>query len=333
MIPRLFLAPAAAALTACGGAARPTPAAPIGARPPPPPAGPPAPTAPASPRPSGDTVGTAHPLVLEAAARDGAWIAICQARADTDGDGAIAVHAGMHGDTWGDRLVPYLVRGVGEGEAIDSLVGYTQDGRWVIALRAGMLALLDVQAWRWTELPGADVRDDGVPLGPHRAASVAGRGARMTYLRDDETIVIRELATDGERVVKVAGARVWRVEVEPTGELALVYALRNDTDGDGTLTWPSVRTSLSDRDCRGPIMSYSTGGWGGDRPDELWLELATGALTSARPGPPAAEEPDLPPLGEVDGRAVIAVDGAGRKLLAPSDEGRDIPSGPLTWTR
>jgi hypothetical protein len=275
-------------------------------------------------------IGTAHPLVVEALARDGGWIVICQAREDTDADGEIAVHVGMHGDTWGDELRPYLVRGSGDGEPIERLIGSTRDDRWLVALRGGALALFDTAAGTWTALAGADLRDDGVALGPHRAAAMAG--ARMTYFRDDETIVVRTLATGAERVVKVAGARVWRVEPEASGDLALVYAIRKDTDGDGTLTWPTLQTSLSSRGCRGPVMSYSTGGWSGDTPDELWLDLATGAITPARPAsapaPVAAEEIDL---GTYHGRTVLAVDRAGRRLVAPDDRETGMPQGPLRW--
>ena len=185
--------------------------------------------------PSGDTVGTAHPIVVEAAARDGGWIVICQARTDTNGDGEVAVHIGMHGDTYGDAFAPYLVRHSGDGEPLESLVGSTRDGRWVIALRGKQLALLDARAGTWTELAGADLRDDGVPLGPHRAASIARGGDRMTYFRDDNTIVVRELSTGKERDVAIKPGRVWRVEIMPTGKVARVYVVRNDSDKDGKL--------------------------------------------------------------------------------------------------
>jgi hypothetical protein len=282
----------------------------------------------------GAVVGTAHPIVVEAVARDGAWVVICQARTDTDGDGEVAVHVGMHGDTYGDAMRPYVVRGAGEGEAIDSLVGHTRDGRWLVALRAGKLSLLDARSGTWSDLPGADVRDDGVPIGPHRAASIARAGDRMTYFKDDETIVVRELSSGTENLVKVPGARVWRVELEPLGHWARVYAIRTDSDKDGALTWPSVRTSLSDRDCRGPIMSYSTGGWTGDKPDELWLELATATIAPTRaPGLPAEPELDTeaPDLGAHDGRPILAIDRAGRFLVGPADDERGIPKGPLRW--
>ncbi len=282
---------------------------------------------------SGTLVGTAHPIVVEAAARDGSWVVICQARADTDGDGEIAVHTGHHGDTYGDRFEPYVVRGAGAGELIDSLVGHTRDGRWLVVLRAGKLALLDARTGAWSDLPGADVRDDGVPLGPHRAASVARAGDHLTYFHDDETIVVRELSSGTERLVKVPGARVWRVEVEPPGEWALVYVIRTDSDKDGKLTWPSVRTSLSDRDCRGPIASYSTGGWSGDKPDQLWLELATGVIgpTRAAGAPPASAASEEAALGSHLGREILAIDRAGRRLMAPRSDDHGIPMGPLEW--
>jgi hypothetical protein len=320
---------AALLVAACGGKTPPPQPPPSSSGTPPPPA---ETAADDVPRPvaAGALVGTAHPIVVEAAARDGSWIVICQARKDTDGDGEIAVHVGYHGDTWGDDFSPFVVRGAGDGEPIDSLVGYTRDGRWLVAMRGGKLAILDAQTGLWTDLPGADLRDDGVPLGPHRVASVARLGDRMTYFRDDETIVVRELATGVETVAKMPGVRLWRVEVEPAGEWARVYAIRTDSDKDGKLTWPSVRTSLSDRDCRGPIMSYSTGGWSGDQPDELWLELDTAKIVTTRGAGDPGKEDDSEPA-TVDGRRVLATDRTGRRLLGPDESGRGIPSGPLRW--
>ncbi len=286
-------------------------------------------SAPATPAPTGVTVGTSHPVVVEAVARNGSWIAICQARTDTDGDGKVEIGVGMHGDVWGDTLTPFVVRHSGAGEPIDLVVGYQRD-RWLVALRQGKLAIFDARSGSWHELAGADVRDDGVPLGPHRAASVANAGERMVYFRDDQTLIVRELATGAEKVVTVPGAKLWRVEVEPLGLWAVVYAIRKDTDGDGKLSWPTVRTSLSARGCRGPIMSYSTGGWAGDKPDELWLDLSAGAIQARRGGEPREPAADKE-LGIVNGRRVLAVDVDGRKLLAPVDKKRGIPDGPLEW--
>lgn len=290
-----------------------------------------APPAPATPLPLGAVVGTAHPLVVEAAARDGSWIAICQARTDSNGDGTIELNVGYHGDVFGDTLTPFVVRHSGEGEPIDLLVGVQRD-RWLVALRQGKLAIFDARSGTWQEILGADLRDDGVPLGPHRAASVSHAAERMVYFRDDQTLVVRDLATGMEKVTTVAGAKLWRIEVEPLGHWALVYAIRKDTDGDGKLSWPTVRTSLSARGCRGPISSYSTGGWAGDKPDELWLELATGKVGPKRGSEPKEPTGD-PPLGAVNGRRVLAVDAQGQQLLEPVAPGRGIPVGPLEWVK
>jgi hypothetical protein len=317
---------------ACGPGAKPPPAAPPVSNTAPDGDGSDTPATPSTPSaPTGATIGTKHPIVVEAVARDGAWAVICQARADTDGDGSIAVHTGYHGDTFGDDFAPYVVLGTVDGERIESLLGFTRDGKWLIAMRGGQVSVLEAATAKWTALPKADVRDDGVPLGPHRAASVAFEGDRMTYFRDDDTIVIRELATGREREIDVPKVKLWRVELEPLGHWAKVYVIEKDTDKDGKLTWPSIHTSLSDRDCRGPIMSYSTGGWHGDKWEEKFLEIATGTLHDSRKGAAPSMGKPLAELGQHDGRDILAKDAAGRLLLAPKPGGHDIPDGPLVW--
>ena len=84
-------------------------------------------------------------------------------------------------------------------------------------------------------------------------------------------------------------------------------------------------------------MSYSTGGWAGDKPDELWLDLVSGALIPGGVPPSSPDLADLPEeedLGSVLGRPIYAVDAAGRRLLGPMDgEGHDLPVGPLNWIK
>ncbi len=264
---------------ACAASPRPGPGGPAGGGSPPPSAPPPSASSDAPPPAAGvavDTIGTAHPIVLEATADDGSWLVICQARADTDGDGEIAVHAGHHGDTYGDRFAPFVVGRDGREQAIDAVVTRSDDGRWLVVVRGGKLALHDAAAGTWLELPGAEAKDDGVPVLRHRAASVDADGTRLVYFRGGDRVVVRDLATGAEREVTQPG--IWRAEVDRDGRWARLLVVRKDQDGDGKVTWPSLRTSLSDRDCRGPIMSYSTGGWSGDMPEFLWLDLATGAI-------------------------------------------------------
>jgi len=75
---------------------------------------------PAVTSPGAVTVGAAGPTTLAGAAADGSWIALCQARADTDHDGVIDVKSTNWGLT-GDQLAAYLVIGSGEGAAVDDI--------------------------------------------------------------------------------------------------------------------------------------------------------------------------------------------------------------------
>ena len=97
---------------------------------------------------------------------------MCQARQDTDRNGKISVGYGMHGDTFGDRLDPFLVFGSGTGSLIDSFVA----------------------------------RDDGNPFGGARGASIAADGTRMIYFRhgrDGDRIVIRGSKSEWRNILAI----------------------------------------------------------------------------------------------------------------------------------
>lgn len=240
----------------------------------------PAAATPAAPIAPARDIGTAHPLTLQELDPDGRWLVICQARSDTDGDGKIDVDVGHHGDLYGDAMVPYLVFGDGPGDAIDTFVSRSRDGRWLAVIRNKALELVDANvpgAPRTVVLTDADLRDDGFPFGDARAAAIADGGARMTYFRHTaagDRIVIRELATGGERAVDVAG-QGWRMWVTADGRWAKVGVQRAGA------AFPRVGTSLSARGCRGPILSYSTYGMSGERPREQWLDLERATWVAA----------------------------------------------------
>jgi hypothetical protein len=92
-----------------------------------------------------NAIGTAHPTLLLGAAPDGSWVAICQARADTNHDGKIAFALGIHGDVFGDALAAYLVLGSGPGKPIDRYLGRDQTGRWLAYAREQRRWLLDTK--------------------------------------------------------------------------------------------------------------------------------------------------------------------------------------------
>ena len=253
---------AAAAAAACGSghhAAGPAPA--------------PAPAAPSGP------VGTAGPMVIEASDPGGRWVVACQAREDTDGDGKIEVHLGMHGDMYGDKMRPFWIRGGGKGEAIDAFVDQSEDGDHVVVIAGGKLVAIAAATGARTELTRADLRDDQYPTLSPRTASFAGddRIAFMRHRTGGDVVVARELAGGQEQEIPVPGV-LWRVEADAGGSWARILTVRRDTDGNGKLEWPSQHTSLSDRGCRGPITSYSTHGAQGDEPDILWVSLDGGQI-------------------------------------------------------
>ncbi|HEY0993396.1 MAG TPA: hypothetical protein VGD80_40365, partial [Kofleriaceae bacterium] len=223
------------------------------------------------------SIGTAHPILVEEIARDGSWLVVCQARQDTDRNGKISVGYGMHGDTFGDRLDPFLVFGSGTGSLIDSFVARDDDGAWFAVVRGGALELFDARHQSGVQLRDADVRDDGNPFGGARGASIAADGTRMIYFRHGgagDRIVIRELASARERAVAVEGA-LWRAWVDDDGRWARVLTLPSGSE------WPVAQTSLGPRGCRGPVLSYSTGGFDGARPTERWLDLERAAFVAA----------------------------------------------------
>lgn len=240
---------------------------------------PPSPTRAAAAARPPRTVGTADPLVGYIAARDGSWVIVCQARADTDGDGRREVHYQPHG-TYGDAVVGYLVLGGGAGEAIDHPVSRSLDDRWLAVVQAGALVLHDAaRGLRWA-LADADLRDDGfrVESRDARAASIADNGARMTFLRRrgaTDVVVIRDLATASEREVAFADP-VWRAEVDATGRWARVTVIRRDTNGDGRREVPGGLDHTSQARCDGDAYHYYPPS-DGDAATTIWLDLETGA--------------------------------------------------------
>src|SRR5690606_4334369 len=130
-------------------------------------------------------VGTAHPLLVRAAASDGGWVVVCQAREDTSGDGAIEVTIGPRGELSGDRLQSFLVEGSGPGLPIDAFVAADASGRRLIFERGGQLISRDSHDQSELDLSerGARLGTDESPFAPHRAARFSEDGRRLLFLR------------------------------------------------------------------------------------------------------------------------------------------------------
>jgi len=223
---------------------------------------PPAPATPPPPAISADrALGTPHPTVLLGAAGDGSWLAICQARADTDHDGDIEVGFGIHGEVGGDRLVPYLLLGPGPGREITRFLRSDRSGRWLVYVRDGKRWLLDAHAGGEIDLDGAHPS--------RRAVSGAGDLARNeTWTAgldfDDEGKHLLFVASDarGRRVAvlrRLADGRETEIEHGPAlllwtgfakeGPYILMRTVERDTNGNGALDPPRTFTDRDTGPC------------------------------------------------------------------------------------
>jgi hypothetical protein len=211
--------------------------------------------------------GTPHPFVLQVASPDGRWLIGCQAREDTDEDGRTFIFLGMHGDIYGDELVPYLFLEPGPGKRIDDFIHWDPSGRFLVVVRDSSLRLLDTQARHERELtrlqPSPHEKDDA--FSPPPVAQFSRDGQRLIFLRKQEgkvVAVVRELSSGHEQLVDAGPG----ASFDPSGTWVLFQVLAEDTDEDGTLRWPVEETNLAPSLCRGPVMSYTQAGWTGDRP-------------------------------------------------------------------
>jgi len=238
-------------------------------------------------------IGTRHPILFQRSAQDGRWAIACQAREDTNGDGAVRVIFGRHGDTYGDALSPYLFLEPGEGERLDDFLTADPAGRYLVVVRGGSLRLLDTYQHTDTELapPGA-IPESTAPSAPLPVSfSRDGRHLLLVSLSGPEkrpTAFLLDLEDGTRREVPHGPGVLGQAVLDPDGRWAMLGVITQDTDGDGALTWPRAKTSLSSRYCQGPIMSYSQYGRAGDTP--TWL------LRRVDGGEPVPAEGLLQPL-------------------------------------
>lgn len=233
--------------------------------------------------PVAGTIGTAHPIAVQAVAPDGSWVVACQARADTNRDGTIGLHWGLHGDLYGDAAVPFLIVGGGEGEAIDALVASDPSGRYLVTSEGGTAVLREPALGHREVLVVADPKAAKHPFGPQRAASFDAAG-HLLYLDDEArrpTPVVRTLASGAEVRIDPGPGLVHRAWLDPAGRWAFVSVVAGDSDGDGKLALPARRTTRRSGPCQGPAAIYSTYGWSGDRPTIRAVRIGEATVSDA----------------------------------------------------
>lgn len=256
-----------------------------------------------------DLVGTAHPVTFQGADPDGRWVAICQARADTNGNGTIEVRGGMHGEVWGDAMRMYLVPGHGPGEPIDELLAASPSGRWVALRKGEQVLLVDHELGTRTALPVGSTS-----ALPERVAAFGADERDLLYARADAgrvVLVRRELASGEERALDPGAGLLFHFELLEGSSFALAYVIDRDTDGDGEVSVPTLLTSRADEGCGSPS-SYSTMGLRGDQPTQRLLPLdggtppaLTGKLIVALGNSWITEVNDVATLHRPDGSSAV----------------------------
>lgn len=279
-----------------------------------PPIPPPPATAPV--RPIVGEIGTAHSLVTLAIPPTGHWVALCQARVDTDGDGTLWVRSDDHGRLSGDDMQPYLFRAAGEGQAIEEFAGSDTSGRHVAFYRGGELVLLD--SWAGTE--AVLFKLETKPKGVRRRWRVmfSADGSRAIYARrtaKGHEIFVRPTSGGEAVVIPVGPAALWSFEFDRSENFVLFWSSDRDTDGDGEITEPDPKTTLARTHCRGSASSWGFYGWRGDEPVRHIATIAGGEVVDER-------EPLGILRGEVvarrEDRAIVARTPAGDRELVPA---------------
>jgi hypothetical protein len=203
--------------------------------------------------------GTPDPVTLVAAAPDRRWVAVCQARRDTTGDGRVTGEVGAQGELRGDELDGFLVDEPGPGSRIDSFAGTDPSGRFIAFVRDGRLVLRD-STTRVDTFLDADLRDDLSSFLHPRVLAFDPTGRRLLYFQLAGTsprIVVRELLTGLENTIDPGEGDPWRAEFDPSGEWVVVRVVRVDTNGNGRLDWPAREATKPTMRCTAPLPRYA----------------------------------------------------------------------------
>jgi hypothetical protein len=266
-------------------------------------------------------LGAAFPFVLEAASPDGQWVVICQARADTDGDGKVEVRVGPRGELQGDRLESYLVNARGVEVAVDDLLAFDPTGRWLVTQEGGRARLRDTHEGRAIDITdlGADVDRDTLAYLPHRSLSFDARGSRFLYarrVRDRTEVVVRELDSDRETTIDPGPGALWRVELDSSGQWVILSMIPQDSNQNGRLDWPVPRATANRPRCAGPVPRAGVWGQRGDR-TRLGVVRASGGRIEWMTSP-------VTPLG----RDLVWREPGGRLLVGdPQGKSQELVSG------
>lgn len=281
-------------------------------------------TPPAEPRPSalsfGDApFGAVGWFLLERAARDASWVALCQARSDSNADGKLSVSVGPRGELSGDAVARYLIT-PNEELGIDDLLLTDRSDRYAIILQQGAAILWDSVSRTSTDLSalGADARLSAESFAAVRTFDFDADSRRLLYVRapgePTQRLVIRTLADGSELELDPGPVPIWRARFGPGSAFISLEVMSEDTNKNGKLGFPAPLLTAP-RACNAGPGRYQVFAERGDKPLRELLPVTGGAPLS---------DPDLVmPIG--DGwllrdstGALLDVHGGKRRLLEPA---------------
>jgi len=155
-------------------------------------------------------IGAAAPTAMVDAAPDGSWVAICQARRDTNHDGRLAIMPDGNG-TRGDAQAPYLVVGGGEGVEFEDIIATDPTHRRLGIARDGHILIEQFSLGREVDL---------TVLGAEPPVRFSLDGERVAYKQHQpsgDAIVVYELGTTVRHALAVPGVLAG-FYFEPGGE-------------------------------------------------------------------------------------------------------------------
>jgi hypothetical protein len=275
-------------------------------------------------------IGEGGPLVVEQVSPDGRWVALCQARRDSNADGQLRVSVGPRGELHGDDFTRYLVA-PGEELTTDGVLGADPNGRFVLLMQHGVLLLWDSQSRTNVDLSalGADARLSAESSASLRTLAFDATGEHLLYVRSGESgarLVIRSLNDGSERALDPGPGPIWRARFDRGGAFAVVELLSEDSNKNGKLDFPAPLLS-EPRPCSAGPGRFHTWSDRGDRPETVLVPLS---------GAAAVHEPDLVmPVRDAlllrDSSGALLLDRAGKKhLLEPAAcKGRVVHADPM----
>lgn len=223
--------------------------------------------------------GKSAPTSFVAAAAGGHWAVLCEASADTNGDGKLQVRLTQHGEFEGDSLQQVLYSN-GTRTPVEEFAGADPSGRYLAFVSGGQLNLLDTATDERVTLPGADVRATRASFQPLRSVSFSDDGRRLAYLRGTTTsmLVIRDLSRQTEAMIALAGSPTYRIRFAPGGRYVEVETPVRDTNKNGRMDWLSPQRK-GPAPCPSPIPTYNVWQFPGDEPDISLFDVETGKLS------------------------------------------------------